>query len=162
LAIAARGRERAALNFRPDGQISASPVQPPSQKYSGSLLRQITCISFPIPAHTEGRFAIVTNVGCGMRWTRMALLTRAHYPRTAKSCGPYVQHYFSSARKFKKPLLDRYFWKPSGQIKRPAENGQAVNWPLDRSFHRVLGFPSISFCQAAISSSNQMRRFGLM
>jgi hypothetical protein len=23
-----------------------------------------------IPAHTEGRFAIVTNVGQGMRWTR--------------------------------------------------------------------------------------------
>jgi hypothetical protein len=29
------------------------------------------------PAPQEGRFAIVTDVGCGMRWTRMVLLTRA-------------------------------------------------------------------------------------
>ncbi len=40
------------------------------------------------PAHTEGRFAIVTDVGLGMRWTRVALLTRALTLRTAKSCGP--------------------------------------------------------------------------
>ena len=31
-----------------------------------------------IPAHTEGRFAIVTDVGQGMRWTRVAPKTRAH------------------------------------------------------------------------------------
>ena len=40
-------------------------VQSPLQKYSRSLLTQITCISLAIPAHTEGRFAIVTNVGSG-------------------------------------------------------------------------------------------------
>jgi hypothetical protein len=47
-------------------------VQSPSQKYSGSLLTQITCISFAIPAHTKGRFAIVTNVrlGCDGRELR--------------------------------------------------------------------------------------------
>jgi hypothetical protein len=44
-------------------------VQPSREKYSGSLLTQITCTSFAIPAHTEGRFAIVTDVGQGMRWT---------------------------------------------------------------------------------------------
>src|SRR5258705_684321 len=27
-------------------------------------------MSLVIPSHTEGRFAIVTDVGCGMRWTR--------------------------------------------------------------------------------------------
>src|SRR5471032_1494917 len=54
------------------------PVQSSLQKYFRSLLTQITCISLAIPAHTEGRFAIVTDVGCGMRWTRVALLTRAH------------------------------------------------------------------------------------
>ena len=48
------------------------PVQSSIKKYSGSLLTQITCISFAIPAHTEGRFAIVTDVGHGMRWTRAA------------------------------------------------------------------------------------------
>jgi hypothetical protein len=40
-------------------------VQSHSQKYSGSLLTQITSISLPIPAHTKGRFAIVTDVGLG-------------------------------------------------------------------------------------------------
>jgi hypothetical protein len=40
------------------------------------------------PAPSEGRFAIVTDVGRGMRWTQMALLTRALVSRTAKSCGP--------------------------------------------------------------------------
>src|SRR5450755_2596449 len=54
----------------PDGQISVSPVQSPSQKYSGSLLTQITSSSSPSRPNTEGRFAIVTSVGHGMRWTR--------------------------------------------------------------------------------------------
>jgi hypothetical protein len=40
----------------PDGQISVSPVQPPSQKYSGSLLTQISSTSLAIPAHTQGAF----------------------------------------------------------------------------------------------------------
>jgi hypothetical protein len=40
----------------PDGQISDWPVQPPSQKYFGSLLSQITSTSFAIPAHTQGAF----------------------------------------------------------------------------------------------------------
>ena len=46
-------------------------VQSFSQKYSGSLLTQITSTSLAIPAHTKGRFAIVTNVrsGCdGRGW----------------------------------------------------------------------------------------------
>ena len=41
------------------------PVQTRSQKYSGSLFTQITCISLAIPARTKGRFAIVTDVGQG-------------------------------------------------------------------------------------------------
>jgi len=45
-------------------------VQSPLRKYFRFLLTQITCISFAIPAHTKGRFAIVTDVGLGMRWTR--------------------------------------------------------------------------------------------
>jgi hypothetical protein len=62
-------------------------VQSPSQKYSRSLLTQITCISLAIPAHTEGRFAIVTDVGlgCDGRGRRQR---RGRYLRTAKSCGP--------------------------------------------------------------------------
>jgi hypothetical protein len=62
-------------------------VQSPSQKYSRSLPTQITCISLAIPAHTEGRFAIVTDVGlgCDGRGRRQR---RGRYLRTAKSCGP--------------------------------------------------------------------------
>jgi hypothetical protein len=52
-------------------------VQSLSQKYFRSLLIQITSPSLAIPAHTEGRFAIVTDVGHGMRWTWAAHLTRA-------------------------------------------------------------------------------------
>jgi hypothetical protein len=40
-------------------------VQSLTQKYSSSLLSQITSIHFAIPAHTKGRFAIVTDVGSG-------------------------------------------------------------------------------------------------
>jgi hypothetical protein len=53
----------------PDGQITDLPVQSLLQKYSGFHLTQITSISLAIPSHTEGRFAIVTDVGSGMRWT---------------------------------------------------------------------------------------------
>jgi hypothetical protein len=44
-------------------------VQSPSQKFSVSRLTQIKTITVPFRP-TEGRFAIVTNVGHGMRWTR--------------------------------------------------------------------------------------------
>src|SRR6202012_48969 len=39
----------------------------------------------PVPDQ-EGRFAVVTNVGCGMRWTH-GVAGRAALLRTAKSCG---------------------------------------------------------------------------
>src|SRR6266436_10156005 len=45
------------------------PVQSRLQKYFRSGLTQIRCISKP-SRPTEGRFAIVTDVGNGMRWTR--------------------------------------------------------------------------------------------
>ena len=54
-----------------------------------------------IPAHTKGRFAIVTNVGRGMQWTRAALLTRALVLRTAKPCGPDAPTLASSSREAK-------------------------------------------------------------
>src|SRR6266852_2104644 len=56
-------------------------VQSRLQRYFRSRLTQITSrtsdVSFPL----EGRFAIVTDVGNGMRWTQAALLTRA------RTCG---------------------------------------------------------------------------
>src|SRR5450432_2322572 len=45
-------------------------VQSSLQKYFCFRLTQITSRTFRIPSHTEGRFAIVTDVGHGMRWTR--------------------------------------------------------------------------------------------
>ncbi len=54
----------------PDGQISEFAVQSPLQKYFCFHTPQITSRTFRIPSHTEGRFAIVTDVGHGMRWTR--------------------------------------------------------------------------------------------
>jgi len=54
----------------PDGQISHLAVQPRLQKYSASPPTQINSKSSAIPSRTEGRFAIVTDVGHGMRWTR--------------------------------------------------------------------------------------------
>jgi hypothetical protein len=36
----------------------------------------------------EGRFAVVTNVECGMRWTALLANDERERRRTAKSCGP--------------------------------------------------------------------------
>src|SRR5215213_5411423 len=54
----------------PDRQITHGLVQCSRQKYSASPLPQITPTTPAIPHPLEGRIAIVTDVGCGMRWTR--------------------------------------------------------------------------------------------
>ena len=59
----------------PDGLSGDMPVQPHLQKYFASRFTQIKSISPAVPLPEEGRFAIVTDVGCGMRWTRAARLT---------------------------------------------------------------------------------------
>jgi hypothetical protein len=53
----------------PAGQITHGLVQCCRQKYSASRLTQITPTTSAIPHPLEGRIAIVTDVGCGMRWT---------------------------------------------------------------------------------------------
>ena len=57
---------------------SRALVQPLREKYFASPFarRSITDSSCPASLE-EGRIAIVTNVECGMRWTRAVLLTRA-------------------------------------------------------------------------------------
>src|SRR5882724_9883060 len=47
----------------------------------------------------RGVCAIVTDVGCGMRWTRATSATNDVDPRTAKSCGPDAPTLASSRRK---------------------------------------------------------------
>jgi hypothetical protein len=81
----------------PDGQISHLAVQPLREKYSASAVGQINPTTPAIPSHTEGRIAIVTDVGCGMRWTRMRRRRTAR-TRTTKSCGPDAPTLASSLR----------------------------------------------------------------
>src|SRR5262249_39137161 len=58
------------------------------------------CPAVPLPH--EGRFAIVTDVGSGMRWPRWCqraiLRGRLEPSRTAKSCGPDTPTLVSSER----------------------------------------------------------------
>jgi hypothetical protein len=55
------------------GRLVDRGVQPSLQKYFGFHTPQITSRTLRIPSHTEGRFAIVTDVGHGMWWTRQRL-----------------------------------------------------------------------------------------
>jgi hypothetical protein len=50
--------------------IFRNDVKPRNQKYSAFGAGQISARTAAIPCPQEGRFAIVTDVGCGMRWTR--------------------------------------------------------------------------------------------
>src|SRR6185437_10223411 len=52
-------------------------VQSAGEKVFACSVGQITCINSAVPRSPRGRFAIVTNVGCGMRWTEAAQLTSA-------------------------------------------------------------------------------------
>jgi hypothetical protein len=54
----------------PDRHCVDSPVQPFPKKYSASSPGRNTFKPHAIPPSQEGRIAIVTDVGCGMRWTR--------------------------------------------------------------------------------------------
>jgi len=56
-------------------------------KESACAVGQITGSSLRVFRPHEGRFAIVTNVGRKMRWTRRRK-RRMRLSRTAKSCGP--------------------------------------------------------------------------
>src|SRR5216683_5165538 len=57
----------------PVGRRSDFPVESRLQKYFCFRTPQITSTTPAIPSHQEERFAIVTDVGCGMRWTRQRL-----------------------------------------------------------------------------------------
>jgi hypothetical protein len=67
---------RLQLNFLNNFKLFL-PVQSRAQKYFSSSPGQITSKTQPIPRPQEGRFAIVTDVGCGMRWTRQRATTNA-------------------------------------------------------------------------------------
>jgi hypothetical protein len=50
--------------------IFRNRVKPRNQKYSAFAAGQISATTSAVLYPQEGRFAIVTDVGCGMRWTR--------------------------------------------------------------------------------------------
>jgi hypothetical protein len=54
----------------PDGLFGEIAVQPRLQKYFASRFGRNSFIDSHIPHPQEGRIAIVTDVGRGMRWTR--------------------------------------------------------------------------------------------
>src|SRR5258707_7908082 len=61
--------------------IFRNRVKPRNQKYSAFAAGQISARTSAIPCPQEGRFAIVTDAGCGMRWTRQRQ-ARANASRT--------------------------------------------------------------------------------
>jgi hypothetical protein len=68
------------LHFRKSVNLS-------HQKYFALPEAQITLMLCPVPHPQEGRIAIVTDVGRGMRWPDRRD-RRARGFRTAKACGP--------------------------------------------------------------------------
>jgi hypothetical protein len=54
----------------PDGLLRDFRVQSLDKKFFASPFGRNSFIDSTIPHSKEGRFAVVTNVGCGMRWTR--------------------------------------------------------------------------------------------
>jgi hypothetical protein len=100
------------------------PMSTPSIK--NILLRRLldTALLIPaIPPHQEGRIAIVTNVECGMRWTRMAHRTKALTSRTVKSCGP-------DAPTLAFNLVTMLRIAPGMVARKPGSPGRARNKPL--------------------------------
>src|ERR1039458_9042145 len=74
------------------------PVQSSSQKYSGSLLTQITSPSPAIPAHTQGAFRDRHERRAGDAMDAGGAADESATLRTAKSCGPDAPTLASSSR----------------------------------------------------------------
>ena len=105
-----------------DLPVGSFSVQPLREKYFASPQTQITsktpAVSFP----QEGRFAVVTDVGSGMRWTlqyQARKRGRRMLMQTAKSCGPGAPTLVSSLREMtcrrrwqKSPVTGESTYKP--------------------------------------------------
>src|SRR6476620_4669000 len=62
-------------HFAPVGQITENLSSPHPKKIPLSPSGKSALSARPIPRPQEGRIAIVTDVGCGMRWTRQCRKT---------------------------------------------------------------------------------------
>ena len=65
-------RRRAYEVICPTGKSPEIVSSPARKNISLRRLLETPLVIPAIPPRTEGRIAIVTNVGCGMRWTRAA------------------------------------------------------------------------------------------
>jgi len=117
---------RPPCRFDPTGKSPRNPSKPfrknqaPSEKIFRFAVYPNQFYESRRPAPEDGRIAIVTDVGCGMRWTRVARETNALLPpslefrrtgaspgeafgvdgsRTAKPCGPDAPTLASSWRR---------------------------------------------------------------
>jgi hypothetical protein len=127
-------------------------ICPSCQLVAGTLtcaVGQITATSLGRPALLkEGRFAVVTNVGCGMRWTRRPADERC-LSRTAKSCGPDTPTLVSSWRRCLRVT-------PMMVAIKPGSPGRARRKPLkpfargklDRSGRTCGDYARVFFCFA--------------
>ena len=135
-----RQRSETAL-ICPDGY----PVQLRAQEYFDSCLPQITLKSRAVPLPARGRFAIVTNVGHGMRWTQIAernpLRGRAASLRTAKSCGPDAPTLASSRRRCLVHRADDGGEKARSPRRARSKPLRDDRLPSNQAARRASGFP---------------------
>jgi hypothetical protein len=75
-------------------------VQMDAQKYFTLPTTQIKLTTLAVPLPQEGRFAIVTDVGSGMRWTPWRRVDERRLRWTAKACGPDAPTLASSSRDY--------------------------------------------------------------
>jgi len=96
-------------------------------------------MSSPVPLPLEGRLAIVTDVGSGMRWACWRA-RRARPMRTAKSCGPDLPTLGSSSARH---IVERWW------LKSPVHQGEHVYAvkPLRRECRR-FGVPVVTCLRA--------------
>src|SRR6185437_1396525 len=80
----------------PVGLIFRNRVNPSQEKYFALPEDKIGRMVHAVPSPREGRYAIVTSVGRGMRWT-LWRARRACQRRMAKACGPDLPTLGSSA-----------------------------------------------------------------
>ena len=122
----------------PDGLIFRNRVNPRHQKYFALPENKIRPMVCPVPSPQEGRYAIVTSVGRGMRWT-LWRARRARSRRMAKACGPDLPMLGSSAAR--RVAARRWLSKPGHRGERAISRK-----PLRREGRFAPVTPVVIFC----------------
>ena len=131
----------------PDGQITTRPSKPLSSPLTKNISLLQKCksgVGKAISCPQEGRIAVVTDVGCGMRWTLWAAADERGPRRTAKPCGPDTPTLVSSLAGGN-PARRRRLTSPDS-----GESAEQPLKPLRRESRRCSGspvvLPSCFFC----------------